>query len=142
MGEIKTKAMDGDVQAYINSVDSEQKRKDGFALLELFTRITGEEPKLWGNTTASFIGFGQYHYKSQRSSQEGDWPLTGFSPKRQQLTIYLMHGFDKSDQLLEKLGKHKASMGCLYINKLADVDLDVLEQLITKCYTDMKQENA
>jgi hypothetical protein len=142
MSEIKTKINDGDVSDFISSVDNEQKKKDGFKLLEIFTRLTGEKPKLWGNTTSSFIGFGQYHYKSDRSSQEGDWPLTGFSPKRQKLTLYLMHGFDKNAELLSKLGKHKASMGCLYINKLDDVDMKVLEELIKKSYEHMKKENS
>lgn len=142
MAENKTKVTDDDVNAFINSVENEQKRKDGFKLLEIFTKITGEKPKIWGNSTSSLIGFGQYHYKSERSKQEGEWMLTGFSPKRQQLTLYLMHGFDKNAELLKKLGKHKTTMGCLYINKLEDVDMAVLEELITKCYTNMKKENT
>jgi hypothetical protein len=115
------------------------KKADGFALLELFTRLTGEQPKMWGS---SMIGFGQYHYKSERSAQEGDWMLTGFSPRKQNLTLYIMPGFDDYTDLLASLGKHKTSKGCLYINKLADVDQDVLEKLVTKSYTDMKKEHA
>ena len=142
MGEIKTRATDGDVRAFINSVENEQKRKDGFTLLEIFTRITGEKPKLWGNTTSKFIGFGQYHYKSERSSQEGDWPLTGFAPRKTNLTIYLMmSGIEVNKDLFGKLGKHKTSMGCLYINNLADIDMAVLEKLIKKSYEAMKKKH-
>lgn len=137
MAEIKTKVNDADVNDFINSVDSEQKKKDGFKLLEIFTRITNEPPKMWGS---SIIGFGQYHYKSDRSRQEGEWMLTGFSPRKQSLSLYLMMGFEKNAGLLKRLGKHKTGMGCLYINKLEDVDMAVLEELITKCYTDMKKK--
>lgn len=139
MAEIKTKVNDGDVNDFINSVNNEQKKKDGFELLEIFTRITGERPKMWGS---SIIGFGQYHYKSEKSSQEGDWLLTGFSPRKQALTLYIMHGLEDQANLLKKLGKHKTGMGCMYINKLEDVDSCVLEKLIKKSYTHMKKENA
>lgn len=87
MAEIKTKVNDGDVIDFINSIDNDQKKKDGLELLKIFTKITGEQPKMWGS---SIIGFGQYHYKSERSSQEGDWMLTGFSPRKQALTLYLI----------------------------------------------------
>lgn len=137
MSEIKTKVNDADVNDFINSVDNEQRKKDGFTLLKIFTKITGEKPKMWGS---SIIGFGQYHYKSERSSQEGDWMLTGFSPRKQALSLYLMLGFEQRADLLKRLGKHKIGKGCLYINKLDDVDMDVLEQLITKCYADMKKK--
>ena len=143
MAEIKTKVNNGDVNDFINSVDNERKKKDGFTLLEIFKRITGEKPKLWGNTTSSFIGFGQYHYKSDKSSQEGEWPLTGFAPRKSALTIYLMmSGIEANKDLFGKLGKHKTSMGCLYINKLDDVDMAVLEEVIAKSYTDMKKKHA
>lgn len=137
MAEIKTKANDGDVNGFINSVDNEQKKKDGFALLEIFTQITGEQPKMWGS---SIIGFGQYHYKSERSSQEGDWMLTGFSPRKQSLSLYLMMGFEEYEDLLKRLGKHKTGKGCLYINKLDDVDMDILKDLIKKSYADTKKK--
>jgi hypothetical protein len=139
MAEIKTKVNDGDVSAFINSVANEQRRKDGLTLLELFTKLTGEQPKMWG---ASIIGFGQYHYKSEKSRQEGDWMLTGFSPRKQALTLYLMLGHADYSDLLSRLGKHKTGMGCLYINKLTDVDQAVLEDLIKLSYTTMKQQNT
>lgn len=137
MGEIKTKVTNASVKNYINSVSNPVRRQDGFTLLEMFTRLTGEKPKMWG---PSMIGFGQYHYKSERSSQEGDWPLSAFSPRKQSLTLYIMPGFGDYSGLLDKLGKHKTSVGCLYINKLADVDLKVLEQLIKKSYEDSKAQ--
>lgn len=138
MAEIKTKVNDGDVEAFINTVADERKRRDGLTLLEMFKKITGEPPKMWGT---SIIGFGQYHYKSERSRQEGDWMLTGFSPRKQALTLYIMHGVEKETNLLGRLGKHKKGVGCLYINKLEDVDLAVLEELITKSYSYMKRNN-
>lgn len=140
MSEIKTTVNDASVEQFINSVDNETKRKDGFTLLEMFTRLTGEEPKMWG---PSIIGFGKYHYKSERSRQEGDWMLTGFSPRKQNLSVYIMPGFNDYADLLQKLGKHKISSGsCLYINKLSDVDKKVLEKLIKKSYEDMKTKHS
>lgn len=139
MSELKTKVNDASVEDFINSVPHEGKRQDSFTLLEMFKRVTGEAPKMWGE---SIIGFGMYHYKSERSSQEGDWPLTGFSPRKQSLTLYLSFGFEPYEVLLAKLGKHKTSKGCLYINKLADVDLKVLEELIGKSFEDSKKQYA
>lgn len=131
MGELKTKVNDGSVEDFLNSVADETRRKDGFVLLEMYARLTGEQPKLWGT---SIVGFGMYHYKSERSSQEGDWPLAAFSPRKQNLTLYCIPGFDNLQDLLKDLGKHKTSKGCLYINKLADVDKKVLENIIKKDY--------
>jgi hypothetical protein len=139
MSEIKTKVNDASAEDFINSVSDAQKRKDGFTLLEIFKKITGEAPKMWGS---SIIGFGQYHYKSERSRQEGNWLLTGFSPRKQALTLYIMHGLEDEANLLEKLGKHKTGMGCMYINKLEDVNLDILEDLIKKSYLSMKEKNS
>lgn len=139
MGTIKTTVNDANVDDFINSVQDETKKQDSFKLLQMFTRITGQKPKMWGN---SMIGFGQYHYKSERSSQEGDWPLTAFSPRKQNLTLYIMPGFDNYSGLLDRLGKYKTSVGCLYINKLADVDLAVLEELIEKSFKDMKRQHG
>ncbi|MBC7943005.1 DUF1801 domain-containing protein [Candidatus Saccharibacteria bacterium] len=138
MGTIKTIANDASVTDFINSVPDEVKRQDSFALLELFSKITGETAKMWGS---SIIGFGQYHYKSERSKQEGDWPLTGFSPRKQNLTLYIMLGFDDYSDLLANLGKHKTSVGCLYIKNLTDVDQKVLEKLIKQSYLAMKEKN-
>ena len=140
MSEIKTRVNDGDVEAFLNAVPDERRRQDGLVLLELFTKITGEEPKMWGT---SIVGFGQYHYKSTRSSQEGDWMLAGFSPRKASLSLYVLgHGDRDYSALLSKLGKHKTGMGCLYINKLADVDMGVLEELIGTSYRTMKEETT
>lgn len=135
MSEIKTKSNDASVEDFINSVDDETKRQDSFALLKMFSKVTGEEPKMWGS---AIVGFGQYHYKSERSSQEADWMLTGFSPRKQNLTLYVLNGFEDYTDLLKALGKHKSSKSCLYISKLADVDQSVLEDIIKKSYKAMK----
>lgn len=136
MSTIKTLVNDASVEDFINTVDGEVKKADAFKLLEMHKKVTGEKPKMWG---ASMIGFGQYHYKSQRSSQEGDWPLAAFSPRKQNLTLYIMPGFNDYSDLLSKLGKHKTSKGCLYINRLADIDIDVLEKLIKRSYDDARK---
>jgi len=138
MGEIKTKVTDDSVEDFLNSIESESKRQDGFKLLEIYSRLTGEPAKMWGT---GMVGFGQYHYKSERSSQEGDWMLTGFSPRKQALTLYLMLGHGEYSDLLRRLGKHKLGKGCLYINKLTDVDQAVLEKLIATSYQNMKTTN-
>jgi hypothetical protein len=139
MSEPKTKATKESVKEFLNKVEPEEKRKDSFALLEMFEEITGEKAVMWGT---SIVGFGQYHYKSERSKQEGDWMLTGFSPRKQNLTLYILPG-NQDNPALEKLGKHKTSSGgmggCLYINKLSDVDQKVLRKLIEKSYSSMKK---
>ena len=138
MAELKTQKNDASVEDFIESLEDEVKRQDSRNLLEIFSEVTGDEPKMWGS---SIIGFGQYHYKSERSSQEGDWMLTGFSPRKQNLTIYVTIGFDNYSELLSELGKHKTSKGCLYINKLGDLDQTVLAQLIKRSYDDLKAQN-
>ena len=141
MSEQKTKPTSQSVREFLDGVVPEQKRQDSFALLEMFEKITGEKAVMWGT---SIVGFGQYHYKSERSRQEGDWMLVGFSPRKQNLTLYIMHG-NKDNPALEKLGKHKTSGGdmggCLYINKLSDVDQKVLSKLIETLYRSMKKAN-
>ena len=141
MAELKTKSTNQDPKDFLNTIEPEQKRNDGFALLELFHKITGEKAVMWGS---SIVGFGTYHYKSERSTQEGDWPLVGFSPRKQNLSLYIMHGNADSSALLEKLGKYKTSggmSGCLYINKLSDVDQTVLAALIKRSFQYMKETN-
>lgn len=138
MAEIKTKVTKASVLDFINKVPDQKKRKDTLALLALFKDVTGEKPQMWG---PSIIGFGTYHYKSERSAQEGDWMLTGFSPRKQNLTLYIMSGISENKDLLEKLGKHKTSVGCLYINKLEDVDLLILKKIIKKSFDSMKKEH-
>ncbi len=135
MAELKTQATKVSAKDFLNTIEPEEKRKDGFALLEMFEKVTGEKPVMWGS---SIVGFGMYHYKSERSTQEGDWPLVGFSPRKQNLTLYIMHG-NEGNPDLKKLGKHKISKGCLYINKLSDVDQSVLPGLIENCLRAMKK---
>lgn len=133
--ELKTKENSGDINKFLNSVDNEQKRNDSFVLLELMKKITKEEPKMWGD---SIIGFGNYHYKYE-SGREGDWFLCGFSPRKQNLSIYLMCNFDGLEDLLADLGKHKKSVGCLYIKKLEDINIKVLEKMIKRAIQILKK---
>lgn len=137
MGTIKTLVSNASVEDFIHSVEGETKKADALQLLELYKRATGEKPKMWG---ASMVGFGQYHYKSERSRQEGDWPLAAFSPRKQSLTLYVLSYLHDYSDLLDKLGKHKTSKACLYINKLSDVDTNTLEQLVKRSYEDAKHD--
>jgi hypothetical protein len=141
MAELKTKATTQSAREFLNTIEPAEKRKDGFALLELFQKVTGEKAVMWGT---SIVGFGMYHYKSEKSSQEGDWPLAAFSPRKQNLSLYIMHG-NKDNPALEKLGKHKTSGGmggCLYVNKLSDVDQAVLATLIKTSFEFMKKTTS
>jgi hypothetical protein len=133
--ELKTKVSKASVDDFLNSIEDEQKRADCFEIAKIMTQVTKEKPKMWG---ASIVGFGTYHYKGA-SGREGDWMLTGFSPRKQNLTLYLMGGFDMHKDLLKKLGKFKTSVGCLYIKKLDDVDKKVLKQLVTQTVKTMKK---
>lgn len=126
MAEIKTKPTTVSVNDFIDQVENEQARDDSRELVKLMKKATGSPPKMWGPT---IIGFGQYHYKYE-SGHEGDMCITGFSPRKGNLTLYVMADFKERDSLLKKLGKHKATKGCLYIKKLEDVDMDVLEKII------------
>ncbi len=125
---IKTKPTTASVEGFINAVDHEQKRKDSFVLLELMKKASGEEPVLWSN---SIIGFGLKRYKSPTSGREVDWLKIGFSPRKANLTLYIGIGAKEHEAALEKLGKYKTSGGCLYINKLEDIDLEVLKGMIS-----------
>jgi len=138
MAELKTKQNNANVNEFINSfADKEQKRKDSFELLKLMKDWTGYEPKMWG---PSIIGFGSYHYKSERSRQEGNWPLTGFSPRKQYIAVYIMSGVNNYKDLLGKLGKYKISSGsCIYINKIEDINLDILKIIISASVSEMKK---
>ncbi len=137
MAELKTKETKESPSKFLKTIQPDAKQADSFELLKLFQKVTCEKPVMWGT---SIIGFGKYHYKSERSTQEGDWPLVGFSPRKQNLTLYIMHGNDESKDLLEKLGKYKRGSGCLYINKLSDVDQKPLASLIKKSYQFMKKQ--
>jgi hypothetical protein len=128
MAELKTQKTDADVIEFINSfADTEQKRQDSYELLKIMSDFTGQEPKMWG---ASIIGFGSYHYKSERSRQEGDWPLIGFSPRKAAISLYVYTGYPEHEYLLNDLGKYKMGKACIYIKKLSDINLDALKKLM------------
>ena len=133
--ELKTKVNDASVEKFINAVKDEQERKDCYEILKMMQQVTKAEPKMWGS---SIVGFGSYHYVG-KSGREGDWMLTGFSPRKQNLTLYLMGGFDVEKDLLKKLGKYKTSVGCLYIKKLEDVDKKVLKDLVAASVKRLKK---
>jgi len=125
--EIKTKPTNDNVVAFINKISDEQKRKDCFVLIDMMQSATGEEPVLWSN---SIIGFGNKRYKSPNTGREVDWLLIGFAPRKANLSLYVSIGIQEHAAALKKLGKHKTGVGCLYINKLEDVYLKVLEGII------------
>ncbi|MBN2610841.1 MAG: DUF1801 domain-containing protein [Bacteroidales bacterium] len=128
MAELKTKQNEADVAGFINTfTDSEQKRKDSFELLKLMQDFTGYEPKIWG---PSIVGFGNYHYKSERSSQEGDWPLVGFSPRKAAISLYVYTGEKEHEYLLKDLGKYKIGKACIYVKKLSDINIETLKRLM------------
>ena len=137
MAELKTKPNDGDVEAFLAALEDAQKRSDSLVLLDLFRTVTGEPPKMWGT---AIVGFGDYHY-AYASGREGDWFVTGFSPRKQNLTLYCMGGYEPHGELLARLGKHKMGKGCLYINRLKDVDLDVLRELVMATVAATKQDS-
>lgn len=135
MAQNKTSQNDADVGAYIASVDDEKKRADSHALIEMMERVSGEPAKMWGG---SIIGFGSYHYKYE-SGREGDSLLTGFAPRKQQISVYIMPGFEPYGEQLERLGKHKIAKSCLYIKRLSDIDTDVLEEIVSDSVQRMRK---
>ncbi len=136
MAELKTKVNEASVNKFLNSVADKQKREDSYVILELMKKITKCEPKMWGS---SIVGFGSYHYKYE-SGREGDICLIGFSPRKQNLTLYIMSGFSKYGDLMKKLGKYKTGKACLYINKLDDIDIKVLKELINESVKTLKNK--
>jgi len=137
MAELKTQKTDASVVAFLSGIENGQRKKDSFAVMELMQKITNSEDSMWG---PSIIGFGSYHYK-YASGREGDWFLTGFSPRKQNLSLYIMSGFKKYEALLNRLGKYKTGKSCLYINKLEDIDMEVLETLITASVDYLQKRN-
>lgn len=135
MAELKTKLNDDSVKDFLNAVEDEQKREDSFKLLKMMEEISGEPAKMWGD---AIVGFGTYHYV-YASGREGDWMLTGFSPRKANISLYLMAGFDQLGDELSTLGKHKSSKGCLYVKKLSDIDEKVLCKMIKKSIGIMKK---
>jgi len=133
MPERKTKANTASVEKFLNGIEDEQRRQDCFRVLQLMKAATKTEPAMWG---ASIVGFGRYRYKYE-SGTKGEWFLMGFSPRKQDLTLYIMSGLERYSALLKKLGKHKTGRACLYIKRLDDVDESTLKQLIERSLTDL-----
>lgn len=128
MAEIKTKQTEANVLEFINSfANTEQKKEDSFELVKLMQDFTGYEPKMWG---PSIIGFGKYHYKSEKSQQEGDWPLIGFSPRKSAISLYVYSGCSGQEDLLKELGKFKMGKACIYIKRLSDINQETLKKLM------------
>ncbi|TDL77952.1 DUF1801 domain-containing protein [Peribacillus frigoritolerans] len=135
MYELKTKQTDASVIEFIENVDHPKKREDAYQLLDIFTETTGFEAKMWG---PSIIGFGSYHYK-YATGHEGDAPLVGFSPRKAKISLYFAPGETKRDELLKEFGKHTTGKACVYINKIADINVDVLRKLIRQSVTFLKE---
>jgi hypothetical protein len=127
LAKIKTQQTTSSVEDFINKVKDEQQRKDSFVILEIMKKVSGEEPKMWG---ASLIGFGNKRYKSPNTGREVEWFLIGYSPRKANLSLHLVFDINKHADTLNKLGKYKTGAGCLYINKLDDIDIKILEKLI------------
>lgn len=136
MAENKTQPTGASVDEFLADVENDRRRQDARAVLDLMREATGEEPVMWGD---SIVGFGQYHY-SYDSGREGDWFLAGFAPRKSNLVVYIMSGFPRHAELMDKLGKHRTGSSCLYINKLDDVDLDVLRELVNQSVEHMRKE--
>lgn len=135
MAELKTKANKASVSGFLNAIEDDAVRKDCKEIAKIMKEVTKSKPKMWGT---SIVGYGSYHYK-YASGREGDWFVTGFSPRKQTITLYIMSGFDRYSELLKKLGKHATGKSCLYIKKLSDIDQKVLRQLIKESVKVMKR---
>ncbi len=136
MAEIKTKPIDSDIDKFLMTIEPGKRRSDSIKIKHLFDSVDKEKATLWNN---NMIGYGSFHYKSERSRQEGDWPLIAFSPRKQNITIYIMSGAKNYENLLKELGKYKISSGsCIYINKVEDINLEVLKKIISASVSDMK----
>jgi len=135
MAENKTKPTKISVANFLNGIEDEKKRRDAKAIDKLFREISGEKPKMWG---PSIIGYGNYHYRYD-SGREGDMARLGFSPRKQNLTLYFMSGFERYEVLLKALGKHKLGKSCLYIKRLEDIDFDVLRRLVQEDWDEMNK---
>ena len=134
MAEMKTKPTGESVESFLNKISDQERREDCFQVAKIMEEITGEKPKMWG---PSIVGFGSYHYKYD-SGREGDWLVTGFSPRKKDLTLYIMMGFEKHIELMEKLGRHSVGKSCLYIKRLSDVHVPTLRKLIKNSVKDHK----
>jgi hypothetical protein len=137
LAELKTKENDGDVEAFLSTIEDTRKQADCRKLVTIMQKATGADARMWGD---SIVGFGHYHYK-YASGREGDWFLTGFSPRKQNLTLYIMAGFEQYEPLLARLGKHTTGKSCLYVKRLSDLDMDALEALVEASVAHMKASN-
>ena len=138
MAELKTKPSGVSVREFIDGIEDEQRRKDCRKVMQIMKRVTGAGPKMWGS---SIVGYGSYRYK-YASGREGEWMLTGFSPRKQALTLYIMAGIEDGAPLMKELGKHTTGKSCLYIKRLDDVDLEVLEALVRSSVERVQRANA
>jgi len=136
MATLKTQPNHQSVQDFLQQIEDPDQQKDALRILQIMEKISGKTAQMWGD---SMIGFGSYHYR-YASGREGDWFLTGFAPRKKQLSLYIMAGFDQYDTLLQKLGKYKTGKSCLYIKKLADVDEAILKELIRQSVTYMQKQ--
>ena len=134
MAEAKTKPTNESVKDFLNRIPDADRRADCFEVAKIMEAVTGEKPKMWG---PRIVGFGTYHYK-YASGREGDWPVTGFSPRKKDLTLYLMMGFAKHEELMQKLGKHSSAKSCLYIKRLSDIHVPTLKKLIKTSVKELK----
>jgi len=137
MSDLRTRPNDQSVEAFLNSVSDAKKREASYKIMELMEEVTQEEPKMWGD---SIVGFGSYHYK-YKSGREGDWFLTGFSPRKQNLTLYIMSGFQEYNEYLAQLGKFTTGKSCLYVKKIEDINLEVLKKLVKDSVDHMVESN-
>ena len=137
MSDMKTAETDADPALFLSRVENRGRAEDAQAVMEIMARITGQPPRMWGD---SIIGFGTYRYK-YASGRQAEWFLTGFAPRKQNLTLYIMSGFENYEQLLGQLGKHKTGKSCLYINKLEDINLDVLREMVKESVNHMVETN-
>ena len=138
MSDLKTKKNEASVEGFLKSVDSKKRREDSFVVLDLMKEVTGEEPVMWGT---SIVGFGNYHYK-YASGREGNWMKVGFSPRKKNMTLYIMDGFGSYNSLLQNLGKYSTGKSCLYINKLEDVDQEVLKELVRQSVASVSDRSS
>lgn len=136
MTENKTKESDASVDAFLDAVENDERRGDCKTLLNLMAEVTGSEPRMWGT---SLVGFGRYHYR-YASGREGDWFITGFSPRKKALTLYIMPGFDGYDELMGRLGKHTSGKACIYVRRLDDIDLAVLKEVVLASVLHMRAQ--
>ncbi|MEX0703198.1 MAG: DUF1801 domain-containing protein [Planctomycetales bacterium] len=135
MAELKTKPTGESVESFLDAIADERKRADAYAILALMREVTGEAPRMWG---PSIVGFGSYHYK-YATGREGDWPLTGFSPRKRNLTLYVGCDIERYANLLKKLGKHTTGKGCLYVKRLDDIHLPTLKELVKRSVKDLRK---